>query len=275
MIPTQPVRHDPTAKPFADIGTKLETVNIAPRNPRRIVTGNPFSVDVGASRGKEWFVLRYRRPVSLKVHDVRPDIKHLLLEVDAGGDTRHKFLMGHDERHYFVAGVPLGTRNVQDAMERLMPDPVALRAANLPEDERYTRRNKAFVRQGEWFFVPATASEHEQVDGIRILRNEPLRRGRSKPHVVDELIRFGGDDVLVHRLRPNGVTHEEYQKIVQGDGPRSLKSGWTHMRRNPVALVRGKVRHPDHATITLADWHRVHMNQETTMPGQGPMAFLD
>ena len=42
--------------------------------------------------------------------------------------------------------------------------------------------------------------------------------------------------------------------------------------RNPDVYVRGYVRHPDHATIVLRDWHRVHLNAEFTT---GNVTFYD
>jgi hypothetical protein len=37
---------------------------------------------------------------------------------------------------------------------------------------------------------------------------------------------------------------------------------WRPMRRNPCVYVKGRIRHADHATITLHGWHRVLMNTE-------------
>jgi hypothetical protein len=44
------------------------------------------------------------------------------------------------------------------------------------------------------------------------------------------------------------------------------------MQRNPLVFARGKVRHSDHATITLPFWHRVVMSDEQSMPN---VVFLD
>ncbi len=44
------------------------------------------------------------------------------------------------------------------------------------------------------------------------------------------------------------------------------------MRRNPLVYARGKVRHPDHATISLPFWHVVVMSQEQRALN---VAFLD
>ena len=47
------------------------------------------------------------------------------------------------------------------------------------------------------------------------------------------------------------------------------------MQRNPLVYVRGRVRHPDHATINLRGWHRVVMNTESQARAMRNVAFLD
>ena len=47
------------------------------------------------------------------------------------------------------------------------------------------------------------------------------------------------------------------------------------MRRNPRVYARGSVRHQDHATIRLPDWHRVVLNTETETETMGNVAFID
>jgi hypothetical protein len=44
------------------------------------------------------------------------------------------------------------------------------------------------------------------------------------------------------------------------------------MTRDAVVYVRGRVRHDDHATIRLHDWHRVYLNSEFTT---GRVTFYD
>ena len=90
--------------------------------------------------------------------DVQPADRHLLLMV-RGRDEKSKFLCGHDERHWFVAAVPesapVGT--VRAAKEALKPAEVRSAQARLGlgSDAGNRRKNAAFRRQGEWFFVPA------------------------------------------------------------------------------------------------------------------------
>jgi hypothetical protein len=47
------------------------------------------------------------------------------------------------------------------------------------------------------------------------------------------------------------------------------------MRRYPGVYVRGRVRHPDHRTVTLHGWHCVLMNTEGESRAMRNVAFLD
>jgi len=47
------------------------------------------------------------------------------------------------------------------------------------------------------------------------------------------------------------------------------------MQRNAGVYVRGRIRHPDHATIRLHGWHRVLMNTESQAKAMRSVAFLD
>ena len=87
-----------------------------------------------------------------------------------------RFLCGHDEREWFVAAVPGGASSVRQAMDSLQPKDVreALTRHHVSSRKRYARKNRAFRRQGEWFFVPEPSFV---VDEKLVLRNEPLRRG--------------------------------------------------------------------------------------------------
>ena len=57
------------------------------------------------------------------------------------------------------------------------------------------------IRQGEWFFVPEPGVNDK--DAV-ILRNEPLSRGGgSKPHVCEQMMRKGGEAVMVSSAYPD------------------------------------------------------------------------
>jgi hypothetical protein len=133
------------------------------------------------------------------------------------------------------------------------------------------RRNEAFRRQGEWFFVPES---NLTVNPKLVLTNEPLRRGRGKPHIVDYLYRSGGEVVYVCGQKPNGLTQAQFDTLVSRK-PEARHWAWSTMRRNPSVYVKGRVRHADHATIVLEDWHRVLMNTETQAAAMRHVAFLD
>ncbi len=107
-----------------------------------------------------------------------------------------------------------------------------------------------------------------------ILRNEPLRRGAGKPHIVEQLYRTGGEVVYVCGTHPNGLTESPYRKLIQRN-PEASAWGWTAMRRNMRVYARGKVRHPDHATISLPVWHRVLMNTENETDAMRNVVFID
>src|SRR5688500_5002138 len=113
----------------------------------------PVRVDVARDAGGELFEVEFRRGVEVEVVDVDPDDRHLLLRA---GDSR--FLCGHDERQWFVAAIPekAEARTVQDAKDALKPQEVwdAMNELGVDPDHRDRRRTAAFIRQGEWFFIP-------------------------------------------------------------------------------------------------------------------------
>ncbi len=76
---------------------------------------------------------------------------------------------------------------MRDAKESLKPQRVRLEQAlrAVPASQVNRRKNRAFRRQGEWFFIEESRL---QVDAKLILRNEPIRRGGGKPHTIAEVI---------------------------------------------------------------------------------------
>ena len=259
---------------FARIGARLK---IADHSARRSRASGVISLDVQNDHKGEFFEIA-RQPgaqAEIAVLDVQPADRHLLLLVREGKD-KSKFLCGHDERHWFVAGIPesapVGT--VRQAKEALKPAEVlsAQAGKRLGAKARSRRKNAAFVRQGEWFFLPVPDfAANEKL----VLRDEPLSRGNGgKPHWAEFCYRTGGETVYVCSHHPNGVTEEQYKSILAGN-PKAKRWGWRAMRRNPGVYVRGRVRHADHATITLHVWHRVLMNTEGLSRAMRNVAFLD
>src|SRR5262245_18043865 len=200
---------------FSRIGARLKVAEPS----ARLRTSGMISLDVRTDRKGEFFEI-VRQPgaeVEIAVLDAQPADRHLLLLVRQGTD-KSKFLCGHDERHWFVAGIPetapVGT--VRQAKEALKPVDVQSAQARqgLKARARSRRKNAAYVRQGEWFFLPAADLA---VDEQLVLRDEPLAWGNGgKPHWAEFCYRTGGEAVHVCSRYPNGVTVPQYQKIRSG-----------------------------------------------------------
>ena len=262
-------------KKFERIGARLK-VNRRPQRRRRQFRDS-LSLDIGSDRKGEFFEVRPSdsHETEVQILDVRPAARHLLL-MARENDVKSKFLCGHDERHWFVAAIPenapVGT--VQQAMTALQPSEVrsAVARKRLKGKQRYRRKNDAFLRQGEWFFLPLP---NLSVDKSQVLENEPLSRGiGSKPHWAEFAWRTGGQTVYVCNRYPSGVSSKRYQSILSGNS-KAKSWGWVSVQRNPGVYVRGKIRHPDHATIMLHGWHRVVMNTENQSSAMRHVAFLD
>jgi hypothetical protein len=259
---------------FARIGARLK---LADRPARSWRTVGVVSLDVQADREGEFFEIA-RSPgaqAEIAVLDVQPADRHLLLLVREG-KAKSKFLCGHDERHWFVAAIPEKARvgTVRQAKEALKPAEVQSAQARrgLRAKARSRRKNAAYVRQGEWFFVRVTRLV---VDAKLVLRDEPLTRSSGgKPHWAEYCYRSGGETVYVCGRYANGVTAAQYKAILAGN-PNVKNWGWRTMRRNAAVYVRGRIRHPDHKTVVLHGWHRVVMNTEWQANAMRNVAFLD
>jgi hypothetical protein len=160
-------------------------------------------IDVRSDGFGEYFHIGFRgggREVGLEVVDVRPRERHLLLLV-RDGDEKSEFLCGHDERHWFVAAIPenaRGVTGVATAKVALQPEAVRELIARVKPKDQFRRRNEVYVRQGEWFFVPA--KPRLEPTRAQTLQNEPLSRGSgSKAHVMQFAFRRGGRVVYANR----------------------------------------------------------------------------
>jgi hypothetical protein len=267
---------------FAQMGARLKVRQIPSRWHRGVrewIDPQDYALDIRRDGHDEFFELRVPTHLSdsleVNVAQAEPQNRHLLLFVRKNGDKPQldRFLCGHDEREWFVAAVPGGASSVRQAMDALQPANVrdALARNRVSARKRYERKNRAFRRQGEWFFVPEPSLV---VDDKFVLRNEPLRRGAGKPHIVQEILRTGGEIVHVCSRHPNGLTSDEYKSLLKRT-PGASRWGWRIMSRNPGVYARGAVSHADHATITLPCWHRVVMNTETQSRTMANVAFLD
>ncbi len=264
------------ATKFARIGARVKITD-RPNTRRLSSDRGSIRLDVQNDRRGEFFEI-VRDPgdeSKVEVLDIQPADRHLLLLVRQEGE-KSKFLCGHDERHWFVAAIPesapVGT--VRTAKEALKPTEVRTTQAQLKLGwkARNRRKNAAYRRQGEWFFIPVPSSK---VDEKLVLRDEPISRGQgSKPHRCEFCYRTGGEHVYVSRRHPDGVSADEYRRILD-ENPSAKAWGWRAMRRNASVYVRGRIRHADHKTINLLGWHRVLMNTEKQARAMRNVAFLD
>ena len=230
------------------------------------------TIDVLSDRHGEYFELRFSGgdEVELDVVDASPARHHLLLLVRDGED-KSKFLFGHDERHWFVAAIPEAARGVSgvpQAIVALQPDDVREAADRVKPKDRRRRKNKAFVRQGEWFFVPEPGL---RVAAFLVLHNEPLARSGGTAHVMEHAFRQGGETVYVNRAHPNGLSEAEYRALPE----KQQRGSWQKMVRDAAVYAKGAIRHPDHATVVLPGWHRVLMNTEQRARAMRHVVFLD
>jgi hypothetical protein len=245
---------------FATIGAHLRAVDGPWRGAPRIDVDDRsgFSLEfsgVGAEADAE-------------VVCIDPVDRHLVLLVRAEA-AKSKFLCGHDERHWFVAAIPesaRGVTSVESAKAALQPPIVASLAGRVPRKRRFDRRNEAYLRQGEWFFVPVA---NLRAEPWQIRRNEPLARAGGTPHVLREAVRRGGQPVYVGS-RGRVVTPAAFAKLDERQ-----RRGLTLMHRDPELYARGSVRHPDHATVMLRGWHRVVMNTEQGAKAMRHVIFVD
>lgn len=143
-------------KKFQRIGARLKVVE---RPRRRMRTASSLlTLDIGEDRRGEFFEIMPQTGISpeIEVLDVQPSDRHLLLLVREDGG-KNKYLCGHDERHWFVAGIPesapVGT--VRQAKEALQPREVRSLASGCPASlEIVARTQHSFVRANGSSYQP-------------------------------------------------------------------------------------------------------------------------
>lgn len=271
---------------FSRMGARVKVLEGATVAPRWNVIRNGeqaprVALDICRDRYGEYFEIRtaHGGAQDIVVLNVRPRERHLVLlsrQFDERGRflAKQKFLCGRDEKHWFAAAIPESepVSTVVSAKMALKPEQVRRReeALGLSRKERFRRRNRAFVRQGEWFFIPDAGF---QANPLLILRNEPLSRGKGgKPHWAEECYRSGGETVYVSGKYPTGLTALEYNRLPEQE---RKHGNFRVMQRDAAVRVRGEIRHPDHDTATLNSWHRVFMNTESRSIAMRFLAFLD
>ena len=264
---------------FATMGAQATVgVDTAPLRPRESRNRNvDYTIDINESGelGETFEVLvapEAVKDLEITVPFQDKSAKHLVLAFRKGNDYT-QYLCGHDERHWFVAALPCSVTGVRHAIEMLKPKPVVASQENhaVRAKKRNKRRNAGFIRQGEWFFIPAP-----EMDGrtdIIVHKNEPLTRGSGKPHTAQHLCRTGGETVYVSRQHQSGLTEGQYRHEIKVNGANPAE--FRQAQRDASVFVKGRITHPDHKTVVLKGWHRVLANTETNAPGKEAMRFID
>lgn len=269
------------ASHFEKMGARAEIIefnSLSRREARMLgVTNERFNINISNDKHGEYFVISAGEDVSVTIPNIEKENRHLLLNVSRR-DSRNrvsneKYLCGHDERHWFVAAIPgNGVTNVRTAMNKLKPELAELAQINsgVRKKDLHKRKNKGYKRQGEWFFIPAPEF---QPDIHFMFSNEPIVRGRGKPHMCETLCRRGGTPVMQSSEFPNGLTIPEYEEFMRKNP--NDKHNWRHMTREAQVFVTGKITHSDHKTVELIGWHLVVPNTESKAIQFTGMAFLD
>ena len=188
--------------------------------------GRRFEIDIITDQKREAYRFQYpwNDQLTLEVMDVNRHLRHLVLDVTGMRlPISGRYLCGHDESHWFVAGLSFGlkTGTVRGAMESLKPEIVRREQRRKGvKHGKERRKTVAYVRQGEWFFLP-----------------------RPKMHVADSDVEFGG-------------------RLARKDGKPHLVDQLYRIPGRNETFVRGRVRHVDHQTIVFDFWHRVVQNNE-------------
>lgn len=269
--------HNLLERPFRKMGADVQV------NPPRPVSSwrGPVARGTSVNVRDGVFIVNLADGATAEVVNLDAKDRHLLLSTNDNG-VKAKFLCGHDERHWFVAAVPerAAATTVRAAKIALQPEQVQEALKGVKRSKRGKRRNAAFVRQGEWFFLPAPEFDPTYEKGVVFEKNAPISRGRGNPHMVEEICRWGGvteyEISLVLKDGKSGpremISAAEWGKLSRDDRRRSRARMRT---RDATVYARGTVRHPDHATIKLDGWHRVVMNTEQKARAMQWVAFYD
>ena len=222
--------------------------------------GSPLTIDIRRQPTGEMFDIERTADVTLSVPEVQSRQRHLLLQA-ATSLSRVNFLCGHDEMHWFVATLPDGndSRTVAEAKQSLKPDLV--KRKERPKGGKRRRKGDAYIRQGEWFFMPWP---HVGVNNNKVLRHAGLVRGPgSKPHMCEFMFLDGEREYACDRYPKLAFFESEYKEILK-TRRKAKQWNWQQLPFEPVRYVKGWITHPDHNPMFLDVWHRVEMNTEVS-----------
>src|SRR5450432_2298619 len=108
---------------FSRMGARVKIVGPQWRQEEKV------RIDISWDNGGEYFDIHCLDGVMPEILDVEPRVRHLVLMV-RDGRKKNKFLLGHDERHWFASAVPGDSvRDVRTAMESLRPEEIGRQSA--------------------------------------------------------------------------------------------------------------------------------------------------
>jgi hypothetical protein len=135
---------------------------------------------------------------------------------------RRAYLVGMDQTHLFISALPRMVASVEMAHDVLKPLVV--------------RHEKKPKRQGEWFFIKATAADESAIAlEIDSMQKKGIISGtKNHAHVADEMIKI-----------------------------------------KDKTFVRGNITHPDHRKEILKTWYSVMRNTELRENGLNRIGWID
>lgn len=227
------------AQAFSDMGASLVEET----------TGGVFEIGLREIAGRETFQLTYPwfDELTVAALDVKRKQRHLVLDVTGRlgvtgrqSPTIGRYLCGHDERHWFVSPLAIEqqTMTVRGAMESLKPRLVLRAQQRLGVKSRlHRRKTAAYVRQGEWFFLPRPMMHV----GEQAIAGGQLARPGGKPHLAQWFYQpAGSNDTFVRGAisHPDHATlHlQAWHRVVLNNEPRPERPG--HVARQSAVLTR-------------------------------------
>lgn len=199
---------------------------------------------VMVSEGKSTFTRYNVRPVpgatlskGAKVVKTRSNGNVDIQESTTG--KKRKYLMGRDERMLFMCEVKSNVTNMQTALASLKPDVVVTAEG----------QHKHCPRQGEWLFIPASASETKSINDVILREPARLRKKQDIAKVLE-----GRDAVKPHTAS---------EVFIMPAPPAAAGYSFSVRQRQDV-YVRGVIKHEDHPTrrLPVGVWHKVIRNGE-------------
>lgn len=259
---------------FEKIGSRVKIFDVT-KSPNSL----PFSITIQRDLKGEYFDIRIRELVELIVTDVQKKDRHLLLMVRdfdnknlSGKPAVTYFLCGHDERNWFVCGIPTSVTSVTQAKQVLKPPALrdfeakhGLKASRAHKRHRLLKSGLKVHRQGEFMFIPVKGFTIPEDALVSIHKNTPLRRGGLHIHTAEFEYHTGGTTVWVSDQYPESlaVGFTDSQRKAAMKKASAKRAFWTQQVREPTTYVKGKITHPEHATLNLGNvWHKVEISTE-------------